>query len=65
MDIFFLTLNEILTLHEDEIQRYGGASGVRSKELLISALAQPYASFSGQYLHKDLFEMGSAYLYHI
>lgn len=65
MAIFFLTLNEVLALHKDEIQRYGGTSGVRSKELLISALAQPSASFSGQYLHKDLFEMGASYLYHI
>jgi len=65
MAIFFLTLSEILALHKDEIQRYGGASGVRSKELLISALVQPSTSFSGQYLHKDIFEMGSAYLYHI
>ncbi|MFW9876045.1 MAG: hypothetical protein ACFFG0_23325 [Candidatus Thorarchaeota archaeon] len=55
-------MSEVLALHEDEIQRYGGASGIRSKELLLSAIAQPYASFSGQHLHKDLFEMGSAYL---
>jgi len=65
MAIFFLTLSEVLDLHKDEIQRYGGAPGIRSKELLLSAIAQPYASFSSQYLHKDLFEMGSAYLYHI
>ena len=25
----------------------------------------PQASFGGQYLHKDLFEMAAAYLYHI
>ncbi|NGX35099.1 MAG: Toxin Doc [Candidatus Anoxychlamydiales bacterium] len=65
MTIFLLTLREVLEIHKDEIQHYGGAFGVRDKELLISALAQPWASFSGQYLHKDLFEMGSAYLYHI
>jgi death-on-curing protein len=65
MKICFLTLGEVLELYKDEIQNYGGAFGVRDKELLISALAQPYASFSGQYLHKDLFEMGAAYLYHI
>jgi death-on-curing protein len=65
MAVFFLTLSEVLALHKDEIQRYGGASGLRSKKLLISVLAQPSASFSGQYLHKDLFKMGSAYLYHI
>ena len=65
MSILFLTLSEVLALHKDEILHYGGAYGVRSKELPISALAQPPASFSGQYLHKDLFEIGSAYLFHI
>ena len=48
MTIFFLTLKEVLEIHKDEIQHYGGAFGVRDKELLISALAQPCASFSGQ-----------------
>ena len=65
MPIYFLTLNEVLEIHQDEIQHYGGTSGIRNQALLISALAQPHSSFSGQYLHKDLFEMGTAYLYHI
>ena len=33
--------------------------------LLESALAQPSATFDGNYLHKDIFEMGAAYLFHI
>ena len=33
--------------------------------LLHSAIAMPQASFGGEYLHKDLFEMAAAYLYHI
>ncbi len=65
MTICFLTLNEILKIHQSEIKNYGGSTGIRNKELLISALAQPHSSFSGQYLHKDLFEMSAAYLYHI
>jgi death-on-curing protein len=28
-------------------------------------LAQPPATFDGEYLHKDIFEMGAAYLFHI
>lgn len=30
-----------------------------------SALAQPQASFAGEWLHKDLFEMAAAYAFHI
>lgn len=33
--------------------------------MLESAIAQPEASFGGQYLHADVFEMAAAYLYHL
>jgi death on curing protein len=33
--------------------------------LLDSAVAMPRATFGGQYLHKDLYEMSAAYLFHI
>jgi len=33
--------------------------------MLHSAIAMPQASFGGEFLHKDLFEMAAAYLYHI
>ncbi|MDP1560230.1 MAG: type II toxin-antitoxin system death-on-curing family toxin, partial [Pirellulaceae bacterium] len=44
---------------------YGGGTGLRDIGLLESALAQPQASFDGEYLHHDVFEMAAAYLYHI
>lgn len=43
----------------------GGSGGVRDPILLDSAIAQPRATFGGEYLHGDLFLMASAYLYHI
>jgi death-on-curing protein len=61
----FLTLGEILEIHQDQIIRYGGASGIRDIGLLQSALGMPSASFGGQFLHSDLFEMAAAYLFHI
>lgn len=61
----FFTLDEVLEIHRDQISRYGGAPGVRDAGLLQSAIAQPSARFSGQYLHVDLFEMAAAYLFHI
>jgi len=61
----FLTLGEILEIHQDQINRYGGASGIRDIGLLQSAIAMPAASFGGQFLHSDLFEMAAAYLFHI
>ena len=61
----FLELAEVLEIHTDQIARYGGMPGVRDLGLLQSALAQPPASFGGQFLHADVFEMAAAYLFHI
>ncbi|MDP3703535.1 MAG: type II toxin-antitoxin system death-on-curing family toxin [Candidatus Omnitrophota bacterium] len=61
----FLTLAEVINFHADQIHRYGGSLGVRDLGLLESALAQPSASFGGEWLHRDLFEMAAAYAYHI
>lgn len=62
---FFLTLDEALLIHTDQIRRYGGTHGVRDLNLLSSALAMPRASFGGVYLHTSLAEMAAAYLFHI
>lgn len=61
----FLTLDEILEIHKDQIARYGRTEGIRDPGLLQSALAQPQATFGGQFLHIDLIEMAAAYLFHI
>ena len=61
----FLSLAEILEIHHDQIERYGGTGGLRDLGLLQSALAMPAAAFGGQYLHGDLYEMAAAYLFHI
>ncbi len=61
----FLTLAEAIEVHTDQIHRYGGQDGVRDLGLLESALAQPEASFGGEWLHRNLFEMAAAYAYHL
>lgn len=61
----FLSLAEVLEIHKDQIARYGGMLGVRDIELLKSALGMPPASYAGEYLHTDIFEMAAAYLFHI
>jgi len=65
MDIYFLTLEDVLEIHEDQINRYGGKRGVRDQNLLLSAIAQPISTFDGQYLHKTLYDKAAAYLFHI
>ena len=61
----FLTVDEVVRIHRDQIRRYGGMVGIRDSQLLQSAVAQPEATFDAELLHRDLFEMAAAYLYHI
>ncbi len=65
MEPVFLTLDELLVIHRDQIQRYGGSLGVRDLGLLESAIAMPKAMFGGQWLHADLPSMAAAYLFHL
>jgi death-on-curing protein len=65
VEIAFLTLDEVVAIHRDQIERYGGSLGVRDWGLLRSAIAMPSATFGGQFLHADLCEMAAAYLFHI
>jgi death-on-curing protein len=64
-NISFLEVYEVLLIHEDQINLYGGDSGIRSVELLESAVNMPSVSFEGNYLHKTIFDKASAYIFHI
>jgi len=64
-EIEFLGLDDVLEIHRDQVERYSGSAGIRDIGLLQSAVAMPAAGFGDQYLHKDLFEMAAAYLFHI
>ncbi len=61
----YISIDEVLELHEDQISSFGGTSGVRDEGLLESALAQPQATFGGQLLHPTISEQAAAYLYHL
>jgi death on curing protein len=63
--VAFLALDEVLALHADQIERYGGRPGIRDLGLLQSALGVPRATFEGRFLHGSLHEMAAAYLFHV
>lgn len=65
MSIRFLTIDEVMHIHRDQIRRYGGSSELRDAGLLDAAIAMPQQQFAGQYLHGDLPSMAAAYLYHL
>lgn len=51
----YLTLPEVLAMHEDQIERYGGSHGVRDHGLLESALYRPQTGY-----YADLIEEAAA-----
>ena len=51
----FLTLPEVLAIHADQIERYGGSQGVRDPGLLESALYRPQTGY-----YADLVEEAAA-----
>ena len=61
----FLGLDEVLEIHNDQIKRYGGDTGIRDIDLLKSAIAMPAAGFGGDYFHTDIYEMAAACLFYI
>jgi death-on-curing protein len=61
----FLSLEDVLDMHAELVERYGGSLGVRDMGLLQSALAMPQAGVGGEYFHADLYEMAAAYLFHL
>ena len=65
MRVEFLTLDEVLSLHADQVARYGGSTLVRDVGLLESALAMPAAAFGGELLHSSLAEQAAVYLFHL
>jgi death-on-curing protein len=62
---FFLTLDDVLSLHEEQIRLFGGSAGIRQIDLLNSAMGNVEATFGEIFLHETLFEMAAAYLHGI
>ena len=61
----FLTFAEVIEIHDYQIEHFGGSDGLRSVEMLKSAIGMPSSTFSGEYLHPTIPEMAAAYLFHL
>jgi death-on-curing protein len=59
----FLTTEDVIDIHRDQIDRYGGTQGIRDPGLLDSAVHVPQGTMGGEYLLPDLFEMAGAMMY--
>lgn len=59
------TKSSALALHDEVLKAHGGLAGVRSDELLESAIAAPQASFAGSSIFLDPLEIAAAYLFYL
>jgi death-on-curing family protein len=48
-----LTVAEVLAIHEDQIERYGGTQGVRDRGLLEAALYRPQTGYYADLIEED------------
>ena len=65
MAVHFIPDDLVVSIHADLLQRYGGRPGLRDRNLLESALAQPKMTIDGKFVHKTLFEKTAAYGFHV
>ncbi len=64
-NIKFLSIEQVVYLHEQSIKNFGGKPGIRDFTLLSSAINIPSSTFVGKFLYKNIYEMAAAYLFHI
>lgn len=58
----YLSITQVLAIHDQMIKRFGGSYGIRDLSLIESALGRPQATFDGNDLHDSLFDKAAALL---
>ena len=61
--IQYLTLGQVLFLHQRLIEQFGGTSGIHDQNALESALAQPKMTFEGKEIYPSVAEKAAALCY--
>lgn len=61
--IVYISLDEVLAIHDDMVERYGGSFGIRDLGLIQSAIARPQATFGGEDLYPTVIDKAAA-LFH-
>lgn len=59
----YLTRDQIIAIHEDLINEFGGIHGLRDEGMLDSALQTPFQSFGGQELYPGIIEKAARLCY--
>ncbi len=59
------TVEAVLAVHAEVLAAHGGGEGIRSMELLESAVAAPQATMMGSPMISEPVEIAAAYLYYL
>ena len=59
------TVDAVIAIHAEVLAAHGGGTGLRSRELLESAVAAPQATKMGQAMISEPIEIAAAYLYYL
>lgn len=62
-DIEYMTKNDLITLHDNQVYQFGGILGVRDEALLDSVSKAPYQGVFGQELYPTVFDKAAKYLF--
>lgn len=59
----YLTFEQVLVIHDDQIERYGGRHGLSDLSLLESAILRPQTTFGGKELYPSVFDKAAAMMH--
>lgn len=59
---FYLSIVQVLAIHDQMIKRFGGSFGIRDLSLIESALGRPQVTFDGIDLYASIFDKAAALL---
>lgn len=61
----YLDEEDVLEIHAEQIRLFGGSDGIRNREGLLSAIAQPLQTWDGEDLYPDPFQKAAVLAYGI
>ena len=59
------TVEAVIAIHDEVLAAHGGSAGLRSRDLLESAVAAPQASMMGVPVMTDAIEIAAAYFFYL
>lgn len=63
--IKYLTIEQILKLHDAVVEKFGGLSGIRDPNLLFSCIEGPKMTIFGEDLYPSVYDKAAVYLFNI